>query len=513
MEILPPRRPGQLGAIQAGTGVAGPSGGFSIGASAKAKASPAPMVKTVPPKPGSIAPLPATSISEQVALKQSTSAAAAQKALPKPQADVFAPKATVAVQSYAPPPGTPAITKPAPQPNASLTVRAVANQTPVTKAQAIQKVLAEDAGIVVPIRQPPVVPSKPGVLPPGARAPEPTPIRSGSGEGILFTTQPAKPPAGGPAKPQPVLATTNPDIGKRLPPPPVPIITPVVMKTAADASGALVSAKLAEQKAAAAIGTAQAAAKAFAAADAAVKEHYTEAKQTIEELKAADEKAYKAKQEYEAELKSQVLTEDEKAEAAKELRKSLEEAAYLKQKARDLEIQLAEDAAKREAAAKEARAAAAAADAARAEAARKEQEAAKKAEIALEVQAKTAEQVAPLLAEAKSKIDSRDAEPVKMDSGNGGAQIIPFPTGGSSGGGGAAADSTQPYTGGGDVVVLPAVPPQAQPPPATGAGATTKVMLGLLGVGVVAAIAYAVAKQSSDLNGVPLVAELDEDEE
>ena len=83
MEILPPRRRGQLGAITAGAGVQGPSGGFSIQASsvAKASSSPAPVKNPVAPK-GSVAPPVTPSVSEQVALKQSTSQAAAAKTMP-----------------------------------------------------------------------------------------------------------------------------------------------------------------------------------------------------------------------------------------------------------------------------------------------------------------------------------------------------------------------------------------------------------------------------------------------
>jgi hypothetical protein len=153
MQILPPRRPGQLGAITAGAGVQGPSGGFSLQASSTAPASnaPAPPKNPTPP-PGSIAAPRTPSVSEQVALKQSTSQAAAARTMPAfSQGGTYSPSPTVGVRTFVPPPGTPAITQPAKQPNESAAVKIVAAQVPQTKEQLVQKVLAKDAGIYVPL--------------------------------------------------------------------------------------------------------------------------------------------------------------------------------------------------------------------------------------------------------------------------------------------------------------------------------------------------------------------------
>lgn len=170
MEILPPRRRGQLGSFNAGPGVPGPSGGFTV-ATPRAQSAAQKFVADATSAPastsGGTSKVSAMSVSEQVAaLQQSTSRAAAASTMVKPNADVFGRNPMVAVQSYSPPAGTPAITLPPKQPNESAAVRDYAAQVPQTQQQVVQQTLARDAGIAVAIPgQSPLVPVAPSMTP------------------------------------------------------------------------------------------------------------------------------------------------------------------------------------------------------------------------------------------------------------------------------------------------------------------------------------------------------------
>lgn len=97
-------------------------------------------------------------------MRKAAAAKAAAKVAPKGQADVYGKPATALVQSYQPPASTPEITQPPRQPNEDARVPLLARQIPQTKEQAIQKVLAKDAGIVVPVKgPPPVIPANPQI--------------------------------------------------------------------------------------------------------------------------------------------------------------------------------------------------------------------------------------------------------------------------------------------------------------------------------------------------------------
>lgn len=157
MDILPPRRRGQLGAFSVGGGTQ--SGGFKVqSGAAPASRTPAPppaqsatqqMATRAPSAP--LRPGPTLAVSDQVKMLQTSAAQdAAKKAAPKGQADAFGPAPKVLVQSYAPPAGTPAITRPPVQPNENATTQALANQKPTNTAEAAQKALAQQ-GLAVPI--------------------------------------------------------------------------------------------------------------------------------------------------------------------------------------------------------------------------------------------------------------------------------------------------------------------------------------------------------------------------
>jgi hypothetical protein len=148
MDILPPRRRGQLGAISVG---ASTTQAFSIQASSKAKSGATPVAVPQSQK-GSVAKIPALSISEQVAaMRRAAAQKAAQEAKPVGQADVYGKAPVVLVQSYTPPKSTPEVTQPPRQPNENAAVPLLARQVPTTKDQVIQKVLAADAGIAIPV--------------------------------------------------------------------------------------------------------------------------------------------------------------------------------------------------------------------------------------------------------------------------------------------------------------------------------------------------------------------------
>jgi len=157
MDILPPRRRGQLGAFSVGGGTQ--SGGFKV----QSGAAPA-STSAAPPRPQSatdqmasrspsapLRPGPSIAVSDQVKMLQVSAAQdAAKKVAPKGQADVFGPAPKVLVQSYAPPPNTPAITRPATLPNENANTIALANQKPTNTAEAAQKALAQQ-GLPVPL--------------------------------------------------------------------------------------------------------------------------------------------------------------------------------------------------------------------------------------------------------------------------------------------------------------------------------------------------------------------------
>lgn len=94
-------------------------------------------------RPATFGPPPAPSVSEQVAFQRSQLAKGAS-------GDHYGQKDMVTVQSYAPPPSTPAITRPPMLPNENPLIRQFANQNAQTPEEQIQKVLARDAGLAIP---------------------------------------------------------------------------------------------------------------------------------------------------------------------------------------------------------------------------------------------------------------------------------------------------------------------------------------------------------------------------
>ena len=164
MDILPPRRRGQLGAITAGAGVQGPSGGFSIQASSTAKASASPAPREQRPEKGSVTAPTQQSISEQMAIQARAASTVAGQALQNSSGGTYTPGQQVAVVGYSPAAGTPAITQPPRQPNESSTVTALAKQEPQTREQVIQQTLAADAGIAISIAPPDTTPKFVGAL-------------------------------------------------------------------------------------------------------------------------------------------------------------------------------------------------------------------------------------------------------------------------------------------------------------------------------------------------------------
>lgn len=162
MDILPPRRRGQLGAISVGAPI---TQSFSIQASSKAQSKANPAQLTLPPVKGSVANRPPLSISEQVAeMRKAAAAKATAQSAPKGQADGYGKAPTALVQGFQPPKNTPPITQPPRQPNEDARVPLLARQIPQNKQQVIQQVLAKDAGIVVPATGPaPVIPAKPEI--------------------------------------------------------------------------------------------------------------------------------------------------------------------------------------------------------------------------------------------------------------------------------------------------------------------------------------------------------------
>jgi chemotaxis protein histidine kinase CheA len=477
MQILPPRRPGQLGAITAGAGVQGPSGGFSLQASSTARASnsPAPPKNPTPP-PGSIAAPRTPSVSEQVALKQSTSQAAAAQTMPAfSQGGTYSPSPTVGVRTFVPPPGTPAITQPAKQPNESATVKALANQIPQTPAQVVQKVLARDAGIAVPVKGPPaIIPANPP-LPKFPPPPMPRPVTNPVVSPSIAPPRPmpAVPPASGGAFN--VNATTASNIPNRMPPPPPPIVTPAVMKTAAEATSAIVGAKIAEQKASGAMMAAAQAADTARKIDSAVvnaaemaKAKVAEATEKFAELQKAQEKAARTNQ-------SQTASEDAKSKAEDAARNARDAAALAAKQAAEADAAAKQLEVERRKAMQEAEAAAAAADAER-------EKANKKKVVALEKRAEAID----TQREVSSSAQALTTAPPQQE----GAKIIQFP-------GSAPQDIT-----------LPPVQPAAQPDSGLPVG---KIALGL---GVLALVVYAAkARKTQSSNEAPLIAEIEEDEE
>jgi len=329
MEILPPRRPGRLGAFSVGSGVQGPSGGFSLGASSLAPRAAGPSPRLSPPSPGSISPSPSPSVSEQVALKQSTSQTAAAATVPAfSRGGAYSSnQPVVGVQSYVPPPGTPAITQPPKQPNESKTVQALANQIPQNPMQVMQKVLARDAGIAVPVPGPaPIIPMSPA-LPKYPPPPQPPPMRNPVVSPSIAPQRPAPfaPPSSGGAFS--VSATTAANIPNRQPGPVSPVITPKVMETATLAASATVAAKIAKQKAANAISRAAVAAQTAvklkqdaAAAAGNAKTLATTARDRFEQLQATQQETAKT-------LADQTASADAKAKAQADLRDAQEAAA------------------------------------------------------------------------------------------------------------------------------------------------------------------------------------------
>jgi regulator of protease activity HflC (stomatin/prohibitin superfamily) len=83
------------------------------------------------------------SVADQVAFQRSQLAKGAS-------GDPYGSKNMVTVQSYAPPPNAPAVTRPFALPNENPLIRQFAEQTATTREQEIQKVLARDAGIAIP---------------------------------------------------------------------------------------------------------------------------------------------------------------------------------------------------------------------------------------------------------------------------------------------------------------------------------------------------------------------------
>lgn len=608
MEILPPRRRGQLGAITAGAGVQGPSGGFSIQASsvARASTSPAP-VKNPQAPPGSIAKPITPSVSEQVALKQSTSQAAAAKTMPAfSQGGTYSSnKPVVGVKSYVPPPGTPAITQPARQPNESKAVELLAKQIPQTKGQVIQQVLAKDAGIVMPL---------PAVRPPSAAAkmdpekfvatlkadakaitgqdswgaldewikillndgnradlerriesvakagakteeaynsmlallskalvvafgiPAPKPIippnpplpKFPPPPGLKIVTNPVVSPGIAPPRPPPfvppasggavnVPGTTNPNIPNRMPPPPPPIITPAVMKTAAQATSAIVGAKIAEQKAINTMVAASQAAQNVAKIDSAILDAVAEAKDKVadatkkfSDLQAKNQKANEV-------LASQTASEDAKAKAQDVLREARDAAALAAKQAAEADAQAKQLAAEKAKAEQEQRASEAAAERAREEANAKKADALAKQAEAIDTQKSedqkytawsgTPEQIEDL--NRKLAALSDDDLMGILESAERGLQ---FKAGSPEQVAIAAPYAKAELDRRAMALVGTMTSRQmltTQPGSGSGVSGTTIA----LGLGVLAALVYAASRRKTSLSDVPLIAELEEDEE
>ena len=550
MDILPPRRRGQLGAFSVGNGAPGSSGGFSIAASSTAKpsSSPAPAKSSTPAK-GSVTPAAAKSVSEQVALQQSSSQKAAAKTTPgSGNADVFGKPAVVGVQPYAPPKGTPAVTQPPKQPNEPIAVAQLAKQVPQTKEQVIQKVLAQDAGIAVPVKgPPPIIPVNPPLKPvpvgtieqdeaslfkaiTQATGVPPMPGVVGWArarrQGVaLRVMRDAIPKAVAEYLGKPTMATVakmmadwisvieardnkpgtivpvNATTSSSIPPSPkgpavvAPVITPAVVKTANAATVAQVAAKVADQVAGTkAVVADQKATQAAVAAVTANKIDSVAKATAVTAQKAAEEHAAAAQNALVV-VNSQTASDDAKAKAQAELRTAAEARALAEKQAADAAAAKAQ--ADAIAAKTQAEADKAAADAAAAAetADKKAAEAQKVTEVAVQVQQQAA----------------------TATSESGGAQIIPFP--GSNGGGGGAADpgvtsqtqaltkiDPQPTEGSGDLQ-LPVFHVLDDKKPESGFPWGT-VLLGLVAVG---AVVY--ATRAGSLNGAPLIADLGEDED
>lgn len=540
MEILPPRRRGQLGAITAGAGVQGPSGGFSIQASSVAKASsaPAPVKNPVAPK-GSVAPPVTPSVSEQVALKQSTSQAAAAKTMPAfSQGGTYSSnQAVVGVKGYVPPPGTPAITQPPALPNSSATVAALAKQIPQTPAQVIQKVLAKDAGIAVPVKGPPaIIPANPP-LPKFPPPPVPKPVTNPVVSPSIAPPRPPPfvPPASGGAVN--VNATTSSSIPNRMPAPPAPIVTPAVMKTAVEATSAIVGAKIAEQKAINTMVAASQASQAVAKIDSAVagavseaKEKVAEATQKFADLQAKNQKANET-------LASQTASEDAKAKAQDALRDARDAAALAARQAAEADAKAKQLAVEKAKAEQEQRAIEAAAERAREEANKKTAEAMEKKAEAIDTQRKVddrmeqarkaigmapTEELMTALMSAKAGKGHKDLFPKELAeiaplieaelNRRTPASVMPTPAGNNGAGYQAApppSTTPPPSAEAAPQLITAAQMITAQPQPSSGMSGTTIA----LGLGALGLLVYAASRRKTSLSDVPLIAELDEDEE
>lgn len=438
MEILPPRRKGQLGAFSVGNGVPGSSGGFSIQSSARA--------------PASGSKLSPQAVSEQVSVSQQSSRIAAGKTTPSGQADVFGTPAVVGVRPYAPAANTPAITLPAKQPDENLSVSRFANQIPQTPEQEIQKVLARDAGIAMPIK-------------------------------------------GGPA-------TVVPPTGK-LPPPSstsTPKITNAVVKTAAAATGAQVGAKVAAQ-----IATVKSLdAKRAEAQAKALREKKAQAERELAvltaEKKAREAALAAARMDAETVRRSQTVPDDKKTEVEATLRSATEALALIETRATLTANTVKKLAAEESQAQDQAIVANSAAEAASADAESKGQLALQTTALAMRTENNAA-------APDASKIAALPSD-----------TLLALYTAGITGRGyadenAAKVQAAMPYLRaeidrrGLPVPALKIIGPSVQNQKA---GVPSWAMIGL---GLVAVGALVYATRAKSLSGVPLVADLDEEEE
>lgn len=512
MQIIPPRRPGSLGAISLGPGAQVFNVQPGTGSSGTRAASDTPAPK------GSVAPVPAKSVSEQV---QELRVASAQKAAavvkPSGQADVYRNPPTAYVQSYAPPKGTPAVTAPPKQPNESAVVRALANQVPQTKAQAVQKVLAQQAGLAVAIpNQPPIVLQK---NPPLPRPPPIPPVKPVTNPVVSPGITPPRAMPAVPSAPGGVYSV-NATTASNIPPgpyvnPPLPKPSPQSARAALVAASAQEKADVKKADAVTAATTAKIAESAALKASMAHKASLTEAAARREAAKQAVVKLESARAQTMQILTSQTASEDAKAKAQSDLRdaqaeaqvlvKASQEADVKVQKAAEVKIEAAETA---KSAVNEAqKASGEAADAtAAAGSAIKEFTAVAEKPQGLDmgsIQKASTEELTGLLAAAEAGTSFKDLRPmevaaavpaIKAELARRNAAAAPTSTAL------APIDSQGPLTSSRQFATM------APPKPAEeekGVSATT-ILLGLVAVG---AIAYALSPKKTGFSGAPTLIE------
>jgi colicin import membrane protein len=310
------------------------------------------------------------------------------------------------------------------------------------------------------------------------------------------------------------------------------------MKTAVEATSAIVGAKIAEQKAINTMVAASQASQAVAKIDSAVsgavseaKEKVAEATQKFADLQAKNQRANEV-------LASQTTSEDAKAKAQDALRDARDAAALAARQAAEADAKAKQLAVEKAKAEQEQRAIEAAAEDARAEANRKKAMAMAKQADAIDTQRKVddrmeqarkaigmapTEELMTALMSAKAGKGHKDLFPKEL------AEIAPLiqeelarrtpaptmPTPANNNGSGAQVDpfvSTAPPPSAEATPQLIVAAPQmitTQPQSGSGISGTTIA----LGLGVVGLLVYAASRRKTSLNDAPLIAEIEEDEE